>query len=65
MSESEGTPKATVVVAFGRSVTGEDLETLKATEDVVDAFEFPGDVHIHINWDGGGFHWPPVGDPAV
>jgi hypothetical protein len=66
MADSDAN-RSHVVVSFGRPVNDGDLQTLKATEDVVSIFRVPDEVDIHINidGDGGGFHWPPPpGDPA-
>jgi hypothetical protein len=66
MADSDAN-RSHVVVSFGRPVTDSDLQTLKATEDVLSIFRVPDevDVHINIDGDGPGFHWPPPhGDPA-
>jgi hypothetical protein len=66
MADSDAN-RSHVVVSFGRPVTDSDLQALKATEDVLSIFRVPDevDVHINIDGDGGGFHWPPPhGDPA-
>jgi hypothetical protein len=51
-----------VVVKFGRSVTDDDLEQLRAIKDVTEAKIDQVDIDIHVG--GTVFGWHPVGDPA-
>jgi hypothetical protein len=62
--DSDASSTSQVVITFGRPVTDDDLEQLKATADVVEAALYRGHIdedHVHgvvISNHG------PIGDPA-